>query len=75
MIRFANGFSIVVHYDDAALHEAELRKSIWLELLLDNAAQLERKIQEFGIQPFDYFDKDHFYFQAPGGQVFRVAGK
>ncbi len=75
LIRFANGFSIVVHYSDAALAEAELKQSIWLEVLTDNTAQLERKIQAFGIQPFDYVDKDHFYFQAPGGQVFRVAGK
>ena len=75
LIRFANGFSVVVHYNDAALGEADLKKSIWLELLTDNAAHLEQKIKAFGIQPFDYFDKDHFYFQAPGGQVFRVAGK
>lgn len=75
LIRFANGFSIVVHYDNAVLDEAALKKSIWLELVTDNAAQLARKIQAFGIQPFDYFDQDHFYFQAPGGQVFRIAGK
>lgn len=75
LIRFANGFSIVVHYSDAALGEAELKKSIWLELLTDDAAQLERMIIAAGIQPFDYFDKDHFYFQAPGGQVFRIAKK
>ncbi len=72
--RFANGCSIVVHYSDAALRESELKKSIGLELVTDNTAQLERKIQAFGIQPFDYFDKDHFYLQAPGGQVLRVAG-
>lgn len=75
LIRFANGFSIVVRYSEAALGEAELKKSIWLELLTNDAARLERKIQAFGIQPFDYFDKERFYFQAPGGQVFRVAGK
>ena len=75
MIRFANGFSIVVHYNEAALSEAELKKALWLELLTDDAARLERKIRAFGIQPFDYFDKERFYFQAPGGQVFRVAGK
>lgn len=75
LIRFPNGFSIVVHYHDAALGEAELKKAIWLELFTDDPVQLERKIQAFGIHPFDYFDKDHFYFQAPGGQVFRVAAK
>lgn len=75
LIRFANGFSIVIHYNDAALSEADLKNAIWLELLTDSADQLERRIRAFGIQSLDYFDKDHFYFQAPGGQVFRVAGK
>jgi hypothetical protein len=75
LIRFANGFSIVVQYTDSALGEAELKRSIWLEVQTDNADQLARKIEAFGIHAFDYFDKDHFYFQAPGGQVFRVAGK
>ena len=69
LIRFANGFSMVVHYLDAALSEAEQKKAIWLELLTDNPAQLAQKVQGFGIQPFDYFDKDHFYFQAPGGHI------
>lgn len=75
LVRFANGFSAVVHYSDAALGEAELKMAIWLEVLTDDAAELEGRIMAFGVQPFDYFDKDHFYFQAPGGQVFRVAGK
>lgn len=75
LIRFPNGFSVVIHYYDSALHDAELKKSIWLELFTNDPAQLEQKIQAFGIQPFEYFDKDHFYFQAPGGQVFRVAAK
>jgi len=75
LIRFADDFTIVVHYDDAALGEAALKKAIWLELVTDDTAQLEQRIQRFGILPFDYFDKDHFYFQAPGGQVFRVVGR
>lgn len=75
VIRFANGSSIVVHYSDTALGEVELKKPIWLELLTENTAQLEQTIVAAGIQPLDHFDKHHFYFQAPGGQVFRVAGK
>jgi hypothetical protein len=75
LIRFANGLSIVVHYDDSALGDAELRKSIWLELHADDAAELVRKIEAFGISRFDYFDKDNAYFQVPGGQVFRVLCK
>lgn len=75
LIRFPNGFTSVIHYYDSALDETDLKKSIWLELLTDDAEQLAQKIRAFGIQPFEYFDQDHFYFQAPGGQVFRVAAK
>jgi hypothetical protein len=64
LIRFANGFTIVVQYTDTALADAELRKSIWLELQTDTPDDLAKKIESFGIHAFDYFDKDHFYFQA-----------
>jgi hypothetical protein len=30
---------------------------------------------EFGIEQVPFWDKEHFYFQAPGGQVFRLIGK
>jgi len=72
-IRFPNDFIIGVHYDDSALSDADQKKAIWLELKTTNPDDLKRRVQEFGIQGFDYFDKDHFYFQAPGGQVFRIA--
>lgn len=73
LLRFANGFTIVVQYTDSALADVDLKKAIWLELQTDNPGDLAKKIESFGIHAFDYFDKDHFYFQAPGGQVFRVA--
>jgi hypothetical protein len=28
---------------------------------------------EFGVKEVEYPDKGRFYFQAPGGQVFRLA--
>jgi hypothetical protein len=34
---------------------------------------LKRSILDFGIAEIEYWDKEHFYFQAPGGQVFRLA--
>lgn len=72
-IRFPNGFFVGIHYDRSALSEADQKQAIWLELCCENPDDLKRRIQEFGIQGFDYFDADHFYFQAPGGQVFRIA--
>ena len=31
------------------------------------------RLGELGIAPFEYNDRTHTYFQAPGGQVFRLA--
>jgi hypothetical protein len=31
------------------------------------------ELAELGVEPFDYEDRAHPYFQAPGGQVFRLA--
>lgn len=59
-------------YGDTALSAEEMRKSIWLELKTDHLEELKRKIRDFGIEPLEYWDKSHFYFQAPGGQVFRL---
>jgi hypothetical protein len=67
-------FYLGVVYDDAAQSEQDRMKSIWLELLTDHPAELKQKILNFGIPEIQYWDKEHFYFQAPGGQVFRLAG-
>lgn len=74
-IRFPNDFFVGVHYDDSALSDADQKKAIWLELHCENPEELKRRVEAFGIQGLDYFDKDHFYFQAPGGQVFRIANE
>lgn len=47
-------------------------KSIWLELRTDRLEDLKAKILQFGIKEIEYRDRDHFYFQAPGGQVYRL---
>lgn len=33
----------------------------------------KRQLIEFGEMEFEYPDKSRFYFQAPAGQVFRLA--
>jgi hypothetical protein len=65
-------FNIGIIYDSAAPSAADVYKGIWLELETDHPEQLKEKILHFGIQGIDYFEKKHFYFQAPGGQVFRI---
>jgi hypothetical protein len=48
-------------------------KSIWLDLRTDSPEELKQS-SEFGIKGIEFWDKEHFYFQAPVGQVFRLVG-
>ena len=59
-------------YGDSALSADDMRKSLWLELRTDHLEQMKERIVKFGIKPLEYWDKAHFYFQAPGGQVYRL---
>jgi catechol 2,3-dioxygenase-like lactoylglutathione lyase family enzyme len=72
LIRLGNDFFIGIIYDNSTLTESDLQKSIWLELRTNNPESLKKSIIDFGIKGIDFWDKDHFYFQAPGGQVFRI---
>jgi hypothetical protein len=67
-----SNFYIGVIYDATAPATDVVAKGIWLELQADDPEDLKARILRFGIQGIDYFDKKHFYFQAPGGQVFRI---
>lgn len=73
--RFDADFFVAVIYDNGTLSEDEQTKSIWLELKADDPAALTKRIRDFGVREIESWEKDRLYFQAPGGQVFRVAGK
>jgi hypothetical protein len=60
-------------WQDSALDESSFLKATYLELLTDNTEQMKQKILAFGVKQLDVPDA-HFYFQAPGGQVFKLAG-
>ena len=60
-------------YQDTALHEGEFLKAIYLELKTDNIEEVKQKILAFGVKKLDVPDP-HLYFQAPGGQVFKLVG-
>jgi hypothetical protein len=70
--KFSNGASLSVEFTEDALDDQQAKRGAWLELQVDDAAGLQQKVQAFGlirvIHPFTPF----FYFQAPGGQVFRI---
>jgi catechol 2,3-dioxygenase-like lactoylglutathione lyase family enzyme len=72
--RMGDNFFVAFLYDDSALSEPEWLKSIWLEIKADDVLAAKKKILSFGVQEVNSRDKAHLYFQAPGGQVFRLAG-
>jgi catechol 2,3-dioxygenase-like lactoylglutathione lyase family enzyme len=71
-IRFEGNFFLAVLYQDLALGAEDARSSIWLELHSDDPAALGARIIEFGVHRIEMPGAEHLYFQAPGGQVFRV---
>jgi len=72
--KMGNDFYIAALYDDTVLSDSDLLKSIWLEIKATNAEDMKRKILAFGVKEIETWDKAHLYFQAPGGQVFRLVG-
>lgn len=75
IFRIGTNFPLSVVYDDSALSAVDGLKSTWLELRTPEREALKTRILEFGIEQVPFWDKEHFYFQAPGGQVFRLIGK
>lgn len=73
-IRFHEGFFLAVLYRDGAPTTEEAERAIWLELRSDDPGLLRKKILDFGVHRIEMPGAEHLYFQAPGGQVFRLVG-
>ena len=73
--RLGGSFYIGVLYEDenVALDHNGFSKAIYLELQADDLEEVRQRIVDFGVEVLDVQDP-HLYFQAPGGQVFRVVG-
>ena len=73
--RMGDDFYIGVLYEDegVALDESGFSRAIYLELKADNVEEMRQKIVAFGVRVLEVQDP-HLYFQAPGGQVFRLVG-
>jgi catechol 2,3-dioxygenase-like lactoylglutathione lyase family enzyme len=71
--RFGDNFYIAFVYDNqgAALDDTGFRKAMYLELQTDNIHELRQNIVAAGVAVLDVPDP-HLYFQAPGGQVWRL---
>jgi len=58
---------------EEALSDDDFLKEIFLELKTDEVKTMRQKITAFGVKVLPVPDS-HLYFQAPGGQVFRLVG-
>jgi catechol 2,3-dioxygenase-like lactoylglutathione lyase family enzyme len=68
-------FHLSILYGDFADESEFLRsgRSIYLEIKSDDVEAMRQKIIDAGVKVIDLPDP-HLYFQAPGGQVFRLVG-
>lgn len=83
LYEFPGGFVLGLFFsDDRAelLTEQDYLKATWLELKVDDLSQWKERLQSFGVTEIEYDDPSRFaepyprfFFQAPGGQVFRLA--
>ena len=74
---FTDQFVLGVFFCDESeiLSEEAHLLAAWLEIKTNDVQSLKQRLVEFGVKEVDYSDKSRFYFQAPGGQVFRLAAE
>jgi hypothetical protein len=83
LYEFDGGFVLGVFFSDnpaELLTAQDYLKATWLELKVDDLAGWKARLQSFGVTEVVYDDPSRFaepyprfFFQAPGGQVFRLA--
>jgi hypothetical protein len=73
-IRLGDDFHVVLYADVPDASEfLRTARSVWLEIKSDDVDGLTRRILDFGVRKLEMPDP-HLYFQAPGGQCFRLVG-
>ena len=70
--RFSDGSSLSVGFTRDALDAEALRWGAWLELVTDEPHDLQERVLEARLPQVGYPGSNVFYFQAPGGQVWRI---
>jgi hypothetical protein len=83
LYEFPGGFVLGLFFSNdqrELLSDGDYLKATWLELKVEDLAQWKQRLQNFGVTEIEYDDPSRFaepyprfFFQAPGGQVFRLA--
>lgn len=61
-----------VSADEALTPQQQEAVGTWIELSVDDVQATAEELRRRGFEPLEYHDKEHLYFQAPGGQIFRL---
>ena len=70
--KFPNGQIIGITPDVNAPSEEEYENSTWLEIVSSDFLKTKAKILEFGVREVKGGMKEAFFFNLPGGAVFRL---
>jgi predicted enzyme related to lactoylglutathione lyase len=70
--RFPNGQIIGITPEKEAPSEEEYEHSIWLEIISEDFEATKKRIKEFGAREVTGGMKEAFFFNLPGGAVFRL---
>ncbi len=70
--RFPNGQIIGITPEPEAPSEEEYERSTWLELVTDDFEATKMRIKKFGVREVAGGMKDAYFFNLPGGAVFRL---
>jgi hypothetical protein len=75
LYEFDGGFVLGLFFEDTVncISESDHLKAAWMELKVDDPAAWKQRLIAFGVRRVEYPDATRFFFQAPGGQVFRLA--
>ncbi|GGB25292.1 VOC family protein [Puia dinghuensis] len=74
-IRLGDNSYIAFLYGDVpdAAEFSRTARAMWMELKSDNVEEMRKKILDSGVRKLEVPDP-HLYFQAPGGQCWRLVG-
>lgn len=74
IFEFEGGFILGIYFCDEkeVLTAEESLKATWLELKTPQPEDLKKRLIQMGVKEINYTDRSRFYFQAPGGQVYRI---
>ena len=73
--KFPNGQILGITPDQNASSEEEYENATWLEIASEDFERTKKRIKEFGVREVSGGMKGAFFFNLPGGAVFRLVSK